>query len=54
MLVLSRKAGDRIIIGDNITIEVVSIVGGKIRIGIIAPETTRIVRGELKDKDETT
>ena len=49
MLVLSRKNGEKIIIG-NVTIEVVDIRGNRVRLGVTAPETTRILRGELSDE----
>jgi carbon storage regulator CsrA len=47
MLVLSRKAGERIRIGDNITIVVNRVVGSRVSVGIEAPANVRIVRGEL-------
>ena len=47
MLVLSRKAGERIQIGENITLVVSRVVGNRVTIGIEAPSDVRIVRGEL-------
>jgi carbon storage regulator len=47
MLVLSRKLGEKIIVGDNITITVVDIDRGKIRLGIEAPREVPIFRQEL-------
>lgn len=49
MLVLSRKVGEQIIIGDNITVVVNRVAGNRISIGIEAPANVRIVRGELKE-----
>jgi len=51
MLCLSRKVGERIFIGDGITLVVVAIRGGKVRLGIEADEETRIVRAELVQQD---
>jgi len=48
MLVLSRKVGDYIQIGDSIKIRVSRISGSRVTLGIEAPESVRIVRGELK------
>jgi carbon storage regulator len=48
MLVLSRKVGERIWIGDQISITVVRISGGGVRIGIEAPSEMPVVREELK------
>ena len=50
MLVLSRKAGERIWIGDDISVTVVRITGGGVRIGIEAPHEMPVVREELKEK----
>lgn len=47
MLVLSRKTGERIMIGDQVTITVVRIGPNNVRIGIEAPRDMNIVREEL-------
>ena len=47
MLVLSRKVGEKILIGDSISITVVRISGGGVRIGIEAPTDLPVVREEL-------
>jgi carbon storage regulator len=47
MLVLSRKPGETIHIGDKIKITVMRIQGSRIRIAIDAPAEIRILRGEL-------
>jgi carbon storage regulator len=52
MLVLSRKVGERIWIGENISVTVVRITGGGVRIGIEAPTELAVVREELKHKME--
>jgi carbon storage regulator len=48
MLVLSRKEGERIVIGDNITLVVSKVHGNRVTIGIEAPRDVKIVRGELE------
>ena len=54
MLVLSRKAQQAIRIGDSVTVTILRVKGNSVRIGIEAPQETRIVRAELPDfgKDE--
>lgn len=47
MLVLSRKKNEKINIGDDIVITVVELLGDRVRIGINAPPTVTVVRGEL-------
>lgn len=47
MLVLSRRENETIRLGNDITITVVSISGGRVRIGISAPTALRVLRGEL-------
>lgn len=51
MLVLSRKVGERILIGDEIAITVVRIGQGGVRIGIDAPSNMVVVREELADEN---
>ena len=47
MLVLSRKIGEKLVIGDNITVVVSRVAGNRVTLGIEAPADVRIVRGEL-------
>jgi len=47
MLVLSRKIGEELSIGDNTVVFVQAIVGNRVRLGIQAPRETRVLRGEL-------
>jgi carbon storage regulator len=49
MLVLSRKPGEQIKIGDGITVTVLGVRGGVIKLGIDAPMHLRILRGELSE-----
>ncbi len=49
MLVLSRKVGEQIHIGPSITVAVVEVNGGKVRLGIAAPQEVQIFRAELHD-----
>ena len=51
MLVLTRKADEQILIGDDIKITLVRVRGNSVRIGIDAPKSIRVVRGELAHKD---
>lgn len=47
MLVLSRKAGEKLIIDGNITVVVVRIQGNRVTLGFTAPSDVKIMRGEL-------
>lgn len=47
MLILSRKAEESIIIADTITVKVVSIDKGVVKLGIDAPHNIRVLRSEL-------
>lgn len=49
MLVLSRKADEEILIGEEISIQIIAIQGDKVRIGIAAPRSVRVLRAELVD-----
>ena len=50
MLVLTRKIGEGIIIGDDIKITVVELKGGGVRIGIDAPREMKVHRQEVFDR----
>jgi carbon storage regulator len=50
MLVLARKVGEKILIGENISITVVRVAQGIVRIGIEAPNEMPIVREEIKEQ----
>lgn len=52
MLVLSRKGGEKIHIGEGIVLTVVQIRGNVVRLGIEAPDDTPIVRQELLRRNE--
>jgi carbon storage regulator len=47
MLVLTRKIGEEILIGDNIRLTISSIDGGKVRFGISAPRNVEVHREEV-------
>jgi carbon storage regulator len=49
-LVLSRKIGETIVIGDNIRVTIVEVRGGKVRIGIAAPADVIVDRQEIHDQ----
>ena len=49
MLVLARKKDETIQIGDSIVIKVISCGRGKVKIGIEAPASVRVLRGELAE-----
>ncbi len=50
MLVLTRKAGEAVSIGDSIQIKIIEIKEGHVRIGIEAPADLRILREEIRVK----
>ena len=49
-LVLSRKHGEKIHIGDGIVITVLSVVDGRVKIGVECDKAIPILRGELRDE----
>lgn len=54
MLILTRKHGQALTIGDSITVVVVGIDGDEVRIGIEAPREIAILRDNAKDRQGPT
>lgn len=52
MLVLTRRIGETICIGDDIEVRVLEVSSGKVRLGIEAPDDQVIVREELKRRKD--
>lgn len=52
MLVMTRRNGEKIFIGDNVTITIVRTGNSSVRVGIDAPPDVRIVRAETQSADE--
>ncbi len=52
MLVLTRKEGEKILIGEDITVTVVKSKNGQVRIGIQAPKGVSIYREEIAEKEK--
>ena len=54
MLVLSRRVGESIVVGDDVTVTVLEVRGDVVRIGIDAPRSVRVHRAELLQDVEST
>lgn len=52
MLVVSRKRGQRVLVAPDIEVVVVDIRPDRVRVGIVAPKGTKILREELVAKEE--
>ncbi len=50
MLVLSRKSGETLVIGENIVLKVIEIRSGRVRLSLDAPRDVRILRSELRPR----
>jgi len=51
MLILTRRVGESLIIGQDIEVSMLSVKGGQVRIGIKAPRTVSVLRQELVDAE---
>lgn len=52
MLCLSRKVGERLVIGKDIVVQIIRTHSGKVRLGLSAPKDVHIRREELLPQDE--
>jgi carbon storage regulator len=50
MLILTRKVGETITIGDGVCVTVLAVKGGQIRLGIDAPKDVAVHRGEVRER----
>lgn len=49
MLVLSRKVGEEIVVGKDVRVRILEVVGNRVRLGIIAPQTVSIRRQGVRE-----
>ena len=47
MLIITRRAGERIMVGDDVVVEIMEIVGNSVRVGISAPRSVPVYREEI-------
>ena len=52
MLILSRRIGEELRIGDDITVTILDIKGTQVRLGIKAPRNVRVDRAEIRDRKD--
>lgn len=52
MLVLSRKEGESLLIGDGIEVSIVKVQGGQVKLAIQAPKEVKVLRKELTAPQE--
>jgi len=50
MLILTRKVGETVVIGDNVTVAIIGVKGSQIRIGINAPKDVTVHREEIYER----
>ncbi len=50
MLVLTRRIGEEVVIGNNIRVRVVAVQGNKIRLGVVAPSSVAVDRREVHER----
>jgi carbon storage regulator len=48
MLILARRAGESIFLGDDVEIRIVEVSPSRVKIGVIAPRELAVLRGEMK------
>lgn len=52
MLILTRRIGESLQIGDDITLTVLAVKGNQVRIGVVAPKDVAVHREEVSDRED--
>jgi len=52
MLILTRRVGESLIIGDNVTLTVLGVKGNQVRVGVDAPRDVTVHREEIAKRDD--
>ena len=52
MLILSRRVGETVVIGRNVTVTILGIKGNQVRVGIDAPPEVEVDREEVRDRKD--
>lgn len=52
MLVITRKTGEGLVLGDDIVLTLLEVGKDRVKIGIEAPQSVRIIRSEIADTEE--
>jgi carbon storage regulator CsrA len=50
VLILTRRVGERVCIGDDVTVTVLGVRGNQVRIGVEAPESVVVDREEIRER----
>jgi carbon storage regulator len=50
MLILTRRVGEAVVIGEEVTVTVLGVKGNQVRIGVNAPKTVSVHREEIFDR----
>lgn len=53
MLILTRRVDESLVIGDNVTVTILSVKGNQVRIGVDAPRDATVHREELAQKHDS-
>lgn len=52
MLILSRRTGETVMIGEDVTVTILGVKGNQVRIGVKAPKNMRVDREEIRERKD--